>query len=67
MLSYRLKCRKNAGYKNPKVEKIEKQTKMLISNCTVCGSEKSKFIKEQEAKLWLINTGKISLLGSLLI
>ena len=51
MLSYRLKCRKNADYKNPKVEKIEKQTKMLLSNCTVCGSEKSKLIKEQEAEL----------------
>ena len=41
MLSYCLKCRKNTESKNPKVVK----TKTVSSNCAVCGSDKSKFVK----------------------
>ena len=33
---------------------------MLLSNCVVCGSKKSTFIKEQEAKGLLDMTGKQS-------
>ena len=45
---------------------------MLLSKCEVCDSEKSEFIKEQEASGLLISLGiktllsKIPLLGSLL-
>ena len=40
---------------------------MLLSNCAVCGSKKSKFIKKQEAKRLLIMIGKIPILSDLLI
>ena len=50
MLSYCLKCRKNAESKNPKVVKIKNGRIMLLSKCAVCDSKKSKFYKEQETK-----------------
>ena len=45
---------------------------MILSKCTICGSKKSKFIKEQQAKGLLSNLGirtplnKIPLLGDIL-
>ena len=72
MLSYCLKCRKNAESKNPKVVRNKSRRIMLLSKLEVCNSKKVKFIKEQEAIEWLhslgINTSlnKIPLLGSLL-
>ena len=59
MLSYRLKCRKNKGNKNPKVAKTKNGTIMLLSKCAVCNSKNSKFLKEQEAK-WLWDNCKHS-------
>ena len=45
MLSYYcLKCRKNTEGKDAKVEK----TMMLLSECVVCDSTKSKFIKDKK-------------------
>ena len=44
---------------------------MILSNCTICGIEKSRFIKKQEAKGLLSNLGirtplsKIPILGVL--
>ena len=38
-------------FKNPKVVKAKNQGIMVLSNCTVCGSKKSIFIKEQEATI----------------
>ena len=35
---------------------------MLLSKCTVCNSKKSKFIKEQEARLSLSNLTGIKIL-----
>ena len=46
MLSYSLKCRENAESKNWKIEKTKSRKIMLSSNCAVCGSKKSKFIKK---------------------
>ena len=72
MLSYCLKCRKNAKTKNPKVVKTKNGRIMLLSKCEVCDSKKSKFIKEQEASGLLSSLGiktplnKIPLLGPLL-
>ena len=48
MLSYCLKCRKNTESKNPKVARTKNRRIMLLSNCSVCDSKKSKFIKQQE-------------------
>ena len=46
MLSYYcLKCRKNTESKNPKVAKAKDGRIMLLSNCVVCESKKSKFLK----------------------
>ena len=66
MLSYCLKCKKNTESINPKVSKT-----MILSTCAICGSKKSKFIKEQEAKELLSNLGlrtplkKIPVLGDI--
>ena len=46
MLSYCcLKYRKNTESKNPKVARTNYGIIMLLSNCVVCDSKKSKFIK----------------------
>ena len=72
MLSYCLKCKKNTESMNPKVSKTTNGKAMILSTCAICGSKKSKFIKEQEAKGLLINLGlrtslkKIPVLGDIL-
>ena len=48
MLSYGLKCRKNAESENPKFLKTNGRT-TLLSKYAVCDSKKLKFIKEKEA------------------
>ena len=54
MLSYCLKCKKNTESIIPKVSKTTNGKAMILSTCAICGSKKSKFIKEQEAKGLLI-------------
>ena len=72
MLSYCLKFRKNTESKNAKVTRTKKGRIMLLLKCTVCGSKKSKFIKQQEASGSLSSLGikkplsKIPLVGPLL-
>ena len=39
---------------------------MLSSKCAICGSKKSRFMKEQEAKGFLSNISKIPILGDVL-
>ena len=53
MLSYCLKCRKNAEIENAKIVKTEIGRIMLLSKCAVSSSKNSKFIKEQEGKILL--------------
>ena len=71
MLSYCLKCKKNTESINPKVSKTINGKTMNLSKCAVCGSKKSKFIKEQQTKGLLSNLGirtplnKIPLLGDI--
>ena len=73
MLSYCLKCKKNTESINLKVSKTTNGKAMILSTCTICGSKKSKFIKEQEAKRLLSNLGlrtplnKIPVLGDILL
>ena len=55
MLPYCLKCRKNTENSNPRVSKTINGKTMIVSKCAICGSKKSKFIKEQEAKGLLSN------------
>ena len=72
MLPYCLKCRKSTESKNPKVARTKNGRIMLFSKCAVCDSEKSKFIKQEEATGLLssleIKTplSKIPLVGPLL-
>ena len=50
MKSYCLKCRKNTENINLKVSRTSNGRTMLLSNCAICNSKKSRFIKHQEAK-----------------
>ena len=71
MLTYFLKCRRNAESINPKVSTTNGKA-LILSTCAICGSKKSKFIKQQEAKELLSNLGlrtplnKIPVLGDIL-
>ena len=67
MLPYYFKCRKNPKSKNRKVVRTKNRRIMLLSKCAVRNSKKSKFIKEQEARL-LSNLGiKVPILSDILI
>ena len=57
MKSYCLKCRKNTKNINPRVSKRSNGRIMVLSKRAICGSEKSRFIKTQEAKGLLSNLG----------
>ena len=50
MLSYCFRCHKNTDSKNLRLVKTKNGRIMLSLICSVCGSKKSRFIKEQEAK-----------------
>ena len=52
-----LKCRTNTESKNPKVVRTKNGRIMLLSKCLVCNSKKSKFLKEQEARVLLSSLG----------
>ena len=49
MLSYCLKYNKNTESVNPRVSATSNVRIMILSKCAICGSKKSKFIKNQEA------------------
>ena len=72
MLSYCLKCKKHTESINPEVSEASNGRTMILSKCAICGSKKSKFIKNQEAKGLLSSLGiktplsKIPLLGDIL-
>ena len=75
MLSYCLKCKKkkNTENINPKVSASGNGRTMILSKCARCGSKKSKFVKNQEAKGILSSLGlktplsKIPLLGDVFL
>ena len=72
MKSYCLKCRKNTENLNPRVSKASNGRTMVLSKCAICGSRKSRFIKNQEAKGLLSSLGvrtplsKVPMLGDIL-
>ena len=55
--SYCLKRRKDSENINLKVSKTSNGRTMLLPNCAICGSKKSRFINNQEAKRLLSNLG----------
>ena len=72
MKFYYLKCRKDSEKINPRVSNTSNGRTMILSKCAICGSKKSRFIKNQEAKGLLTNLGikkplsKVLLLGEIL-
>ena len=69
---YCLKCKKYTKNINPQVSSTSNGKLMILSKCAICGSEKSKFIKKQQAKGILSSLGiktplnKIPLLADVL-
>ena len=57
MLSYCLVCKGNTENKDLKIVKTKNNRLMILSKCNICNNEKSRFIKEQEAKGLLSNLG----------
>ena len=50
-----LKCRKDTENIIPRVSNTSNGKTMILSKCAICGSKKSRFIKDQEAKGLLSN------------
>ena len=67
MKYYCLKCRKDNENINPNVLGTNNGKAMILSKCTICGSKKSRFIKNQEAKGLLSNLGLRTPLSKTLI
>ena len=72
MESYCLKCKKYTKNINPQVSSTSNGKMMILSKCAICGSKKSRFIKNQEAKGLLSKLGiktpfsKLPILGDIL-
>ena len=72
MKSYCLKCKKDIENINPRVSNTSNGRAIILSKCAICGSKKSRFIKNQEAKGLLSNLGirtplnKVPILGVIL-
>ena len=70
---YCLKCKKYTKNINPQVSSTSNGKLMILSKCAICGSNKSKFIKKQEASGLLNKLGiktplsKIPTLGDVLL
>ena len=47
---YCLSCRKDTKNANPRIVTSKNNRSMIQSNCAICDSKKSRFIKEQQAK-----------------
>ena len=57
MKSYCVKYRKNNESLNLKIFKTKNGRLLMQSKCTNCGIKKTRFVKEQEAKGLLSNSG----------
>ena len=72
MKSYCLKCKKDTENINQRVSNTSNGRTTILSKCAICGSKKSRFIKNQEAKGLLSNLGvrtplsKVPILGNIL-
>ena len=57
MKSYCLNCRKDTENINARVSNTSNGKTMILSKCGISASKKSRFIKNQEAKVLLSNLG----------
>ena len=55
--TYCLACRKYTKSISPKIVRNKHNKSMIQPNCAVCGSKKSRFIKEHQAMGLLSNLG----------
>ena len=71
MKTYCLKCKKDTDNVDPKMFRTKNNRLLMQSKCSVCKIKKARFVKEQEAKGLLSQSGikttfsKISLLNVL--
>ena len=72
MESFYLKCGKNTENIDPEISSTSNGEAMILSKCAICGSKKSRFIKNQELKGLLSKLGikaplrKVPILGDIL-
>ena len=52
-----MKCKKDTENIDPKIVETKNGRLLMHSNCTICKIKKSRFMKEQEAKVLLSNLG----------
>ena len=52
MKTYCVKCRKDTGNIDPKMVRTKNNKLIMQSKYPVCGTKKSRFVKEQEAKVY---------------
>ena len=57
MNNYCLKCKTNTDNIYPNMFKTKNNRLLMQSKCSVCGTKKSRFVKEQDAKVLLSNLG----------
>ena len=57
MKTYCLKCRKDTDNIDPKMVRTKNNRLIMQSKCPVCRIQKSRFVKEREAKGLLSNSG----------
>ena len=57
MKSYCVKCRTNTENIDPKIFKTKNNKLIMQSQCTDCRNKKSRFVKKQDAKGLLNNSG----------
>ena len=69
---YCFKCEKDTENINPRVSNTSNGSSMIWSNRAICGSKRSRIIKDQEPKGLLSNSGvitplrKVPILGDIL-
>ena len=72
METFCLKCKNHTENINPQVSSTSNGKVMILSKCAICGSKKSRFIKNQEAKGLLSKLGiktpfsRLPILGDIL-
>ena len=66
MLNYCVTYRKNTENLDSKISESKNNRLIMQSKCAVCGSKKSRFVKEQEAKGLLSSLGLKAALSSIL-
>ena len=67
METYCIRRRKETEHLNSKMFKTENGRLIMQSKCADCGIKKSRFVKEQEAKILLSNLGIKTPLSKILL